>query len=247
MKWDRTDVPDSGQAIEYDANDRPPSGWLRALEVAWHVPRLLAGLGPLGPRGPVDGPPTLVIPGFMASDRTTMELRRGLARGGWRVHPWEMGLNKGAKVDTLVRLKARLDAVSDKRKVLLVGWSLGGLYARELARAHPEMVRGVVTLGSPFSGDLRTNTNVRAFYEWIAGHQVDRPPFPHILIKPPVPALAIWSRRDGIVSVRAARGMDGERDKAVELDSSHMGFAVSRIVLEQINREIAKFLEEFPG
>ena len=204
-------------------------------------------MGPLGPRGPEGGAPVLVVPGFMASDRTTMELRRGLARGGWRVHPWEMGLNKGAKIDTLVRLKARLDAVADHRKVLLVGWSLGGLYARELARAHPEMVRGVVTLGSPFSGDLKTNTNVRAFYEWIAGHPVDQPPFPRVLAKPPVPTLALWSRRDGIVSVRAARGLEGERDKSVEIDTTHMGFAVSRAALAQINREIVKFLGEFPG
>ena len=214
--------------------------------MAWHLPRVLAGLGPLGPRGAEDAPPALVVPGFMASDRTTMELRRSLARGGWRVHPWEMGLNKGAKPDTLVRLKARLDAVADPRKVLLVGWSLGGLYARELARAHPEMVRAVVTLGSPFSGDLRTNTNVRAFYEWIAGHPVDQPPFPRILAKPPVPTLALWSRKDGIVSVRAARGLDGERDKAVEIDTTHMGFAVSRAALQQINREIRSFLDQFP-
>ncbi|MDQ3074383.1 MAG: alpha/beta fold hydrolase, partial [Pseudomonadota bacterium] len=157
-----------------------------------------------------------------------MELRRGLARAGWRVHPWEMGFNKGARADTLERLKTRLDAVADKRKVLLVGWSLGGLFARELARAHPEMVRGVVTLGSPFSGDLRTNNNVRALYEWIAGHPVDQPPFPRVLAKPPVPTLALWSRRDGIVSVRSARGLDGERDKEVEINTTHMGFAVSR-------------------
>ncbi len=203
-------------------------------------------MGPLGPRGPEDGPPALVVPGLLASDRSTMELRRGLARAGWRVHPWEMGLNKGARADTLERLKARLDAVADHRKVLLVGWSLGGLFARELARAHPEMVRGVVTLGSPFSGDLRTNNNVRALYEWVAGHRVDQPPFPRVLAKPPVPTLALWSRRDGIVSVRAARGLEGERDKEVEIDTTHMGFAVSRTALSQISREIAKILEEFP-
>ena len=117
-----------------------------------------------------------------------------------------------------------------------------GEWSLRLPRIGP-----VVTLGSPFSGDLKTNNNVRAFYEWIAGHPVDQPPFPHILAKPPVPTLALWSRRDGIVSVRAARGLDGERDKAVEIDSSHMGFAVSRAALQQVNREIARFLEEFPG
>ena len=201
----------------------------------------------MGARGPEDGPPVLVVPGFMASDRSTMELRRGLARGGWRVHPWEMGLNKGARIDTLVRLKTRLDAVHEPRRVLIVGWSLGGLFARELARAHPEMVRAVVTLGSPFSGDLKTNNNVRAFYEWIAGHAVDQPPFPRITDKPPVPTLALWSRRDGIVSVRSARGLEHERDKEVEIDTTHMGFALSRSALSRINREIAIFLTEVEG
>ncbi len=230
-----------------DPDDLAPSGWSRTREVMWHMPRVISGLGAMGARGPEDGPPVLVVPGFMASDRTTMELRRGLARGGWRVHPWEMGINKGARVDTLVRLKARLDAIHDPRRVLLVGWSLGGLFARELARTHPELVRAVVTLGSPFSGDLKTNNNVRRFYEWIAGHAVDQPPFPRLTDKPPVPTLALWSRRDGIVSVRSARGLEDERDKEVEVDTTHMGFAVSRAALARINREIAIFLAEVEG
>lgn len=232
---------------EIDPDDRAPSGWLRAFEVAWHLPRLVAGLGPLGPRGPEHGPPALVVPGFLADDRTTMELRRALARGGWRVYPWELGLNKGARHDTLERLGRRLDAVHDHRKVLLVGWSLGGLFARELARHHPDKVRAVVTLGSPFSGDLKTNTNVRALYEWVAGHKVDQPPFPRITDKPPVPTLALWSRRDGIVSVRSARGLAHERDRAVEIDSSHMGFAVSRATLGEVIAEIRRFLDDHPA
>ena len=229
---------------EIDPDDRAPSGWLRLGEVAWHFPRLLAGLGPLGPRGPEGGPPALILPGFLADDRTTMELRRGLARGGWRTYGWELGTNKGAKPDTLEKLGKRLDAVHDPRKVLLVGWSLGGLFARELARTHPSKVRAVVTLGSPFSGDLRTNTNVRRLYEWVAGHPVDQPPFPRITDKPPVPTLAFWSKRDGIVSVRSARGLPGERDREVEIDTSHMGFAVSRPVLSRVVVEIDRFLKD---
>nr|WP_294846799.1 alpha/beta hydrolase [uncultured Sphingomonas sp.] len=232
---------------DFDPDDRAPSAWLRAQEVFWHMPRLLAGLGPLGPRGPEDGPPALVIPGFMATDRTTMELRRSLARDGWRVYPWEMGWNGGAKADTLERLRARLDEIHDHRKILLVGWSLGGLYARELARLHPTCVRAVVTLGSPFSGDVRTNTNVRRVYEFVAKHPVDQPPIPRLPDKPPVPTLALWSSRDGIVSKRSARGLPNERDKAVEIDTTHMGFAVSRQALAQINREIRIFLTEMEG
>lgn len=196
------------------------------------------------PRGLVNGAPALVIPGFIATDRTTMELRRALAEQGFRVHPWRQGWNLGATSDLIDRLKHSLDLIGDERPVLLVGWSLGGVFARELARAVPERVRAVVTLGSPFSGDPRLN-NVWRIYERVAGHPVDRPPIPRIFDKPPVPTLAIWSRRDGIVSPRAARGLEHERDKAVELGCGHMAFGVSRRATREVAREIERFLEEF--
>ena len=199
------------------------------------------GIGQNGPRGPLDGPPALVIPGFIATDRTTMELRRALAMSGWWVHPWEMGLNRGACDDTIARLKARLDAISPDRPVLVVGWSLGGVYARELARAYPGRVSAVVTLGSPFSGDPRMN-NVWRLYEWVAGHPVDDPPIPRISDKPPVPSLAIWSARDGIVAPRAARGLAHESDRAVELSCTHMAFGVSRRAARAVVREIDSFV-----
>jgi pimeloyl-ACP methyl ester carboxylesterase len=189
----------------------------------------------------------LVIPGFVATDRTTMDLRRALARAGWRSHPWLLGLNTGAKADTLELLERRLDEVRGRRKVLLVGWSLGGMFARQLAHRCPRKVRAVITLGSPFSGDLKTNTNVCGYYERIAGHDVYEPPFPHLTEKPPVPTLALWSRRDGIVAPRAARGRDHERDKAVEIDTYHTGFAVHRPVLMQVVNEIRTFLAEIEG
>jgi len=128
--------------------------------------------------------------------------------------------------------------------VLIVGWSLGGLYARELARQCPNRVRAVVTLGSPFSGDAHQN-NVWQLYELVAGHKVDQPPIPRILEKPPVPSLAIWSRRDGIIAPRAAYGLEGERDEAVELDSAHMAFGESRKTAEQVVREIDRFLKKY--
>ena len=247
MKWEAPPIPSD------EADFRPPSGWHRVREVAWHMPRLLSGLGPLGPRGPEDGPPALVLPGFLATDRTTMELRRALARAGWRAHPWLLGLNGGAKKNTLDLLGQRLDALAaasqdkDDRKILLVGWSLGGMFARELAHRYPDKVRAVVTLGSPFSGDLKTNTNICAFYEWIAGHDVNHPPFERMVHKPPVPTLALWSRRDGIVAPAAARGQAHEVDKSVEIDTHHMGFAVQRPALSRIIVEIRTFLTEVEG
>jgi len=108
----------------------------------------------------------------------------------------------------------------------VIGWSLGGVFARELARAAPEQVLAVVTLGSPFSGDPRWN-NVWRLYELVTRHKVDAPPIERNHAKPPVPTLALWSRRDGIVAPRAAYGLAEERDEAVELHCTHMGFAVS--------------------
>lgn len=199
-------------------------------------------IGHSGPRGPVGGQPALVIPGFIATDHTTLELRRALSGAGWRVHPWEMGLNQGARADTIERLKARLDAISPDAPVLVVGWSLGGVFARELARAYPNRVRAVVSLGSPFSSDPRAN-NVWRLYEWVAGHKVDDPPIPRIADKPPVPTLAIWSRRDGIVAPAAARGLEHESDKAVEFTCGHMAFGVSRRTARAVVREIDTFLK----
>lgn len=192
--------------------------------------------------GPEDGPPVLVIPGFLATDSTTMALRKSLAASGWRVYPWEMGLNSGVKKDTLQKLEARIDAIGSREPILLVGWSLGGLFARELARRAPDKVRAIVTLGSPFSGDPRQN-NVWKLYELVARHKVKETPIPRVVEKPPVPHLAIWSRNDGIIAPRAARGLEGERDEAVELTCSHMAFAVSRRAADQVVQEIDRFLK----
>jgi pimeloyl-ACP methyl ester carboxylesterase len=189
----------------------------------------------------------MVIPGFAANDRTTTELRRALAEAGFRVHPWRQGMNWGARADTLDRLRRAVDMCGHDEPLVLVGWSLGGLYAREIARAEPQRVRAVVTLGTPVWGDRRRYTNVWRLYEWVAGHPVDDPPIPDHPAKPPVPTLAIWSTRDGIVGVASARGTDETRDKAVEVSSTHMGFAVSKKGTRAAAREILRFLEEIEG
>jgi pimeloyl-ACP methyl ester carboxylesterase len=200
--------------------------------------------GHLRARGPADGPPAMVIPGFLSYDRHTTEMRRALAEAGFRVHPWRQGFNWGARADTLERLKRAVDACGAKEPMLIVGWSLGGLYAREIARAEPDRVRAVVTMGSPVWGDLRRYTSVWKLYERVAGHPVDKPPIPHIEDKPPVPTLALWSGRDGIVGAPSARGAENTRDKAVELDTTHMGFAMSPRVARRAAREIVSFLDE---
>jgi pimeloyl-ACP methyl ester carboxylesterase len=189
--------------------------------------RFYKSFGRLGERGPEDGPKLMVVPGFVANDRTTLGLQRALAAAGYRVTGWGLGMNRGATPETLESLARQIEAFGQGGKIILVGWSLGGVFAREAAKLRPDLVEKVVTLGSPFSGDPRGN-NVWRLYEWIAGHKVDDPPIKTDLAeKPPVPTLALWSRRDGIVSIACARGLPHESDRQVELDCSHMGFGVS--------------------
>jgi hypothetical protein len=226
----------------FTGDDAPPSGRLRLAELGWNLARFVKGFGPRRPIGPLDGPPALVIPGFLATDRTTLALRKALAGAGWRVHGWELGWNRGVQPDTIERLGERLDQIGRHEPVLVVGWSLGGLFARELARACPDRVRAVITLGSPFSGDPHQN-NVWRLYEWVAKHKVDDPPVPRITDKPPVPHLALWSRKDGLIAPRAARGLEHERDEAVELNCAHMAFGVSTRAARDVVREIDRFLK----
>ena len=225
----------------WEGDDAPPTEhhW---KELLWNAGRLLGTFRKRGPRGPDDGQPVLVIPGFLCSDQTTFSLRKRLAKHGYRVHGWKQGWNLGAREDTLEKLRERIESLGHDRKLVIVGWSLGGLFAREYARYHPDQVRAVITLGSPFSGDPRQN-NVWQLYERVAKHSVLDPPIPRVTDKPPVPHLAMWSRRDGLIAPRSARGLDHERDEEVELDCHHMAFAISPDAAKQVVREIDRFLK----
>ena len=210
--------------ISDDKRPPPLSALLR--EGVSLLKRSHAAFGRLGERGPEDGARVMVIPGFLGSDRATLGLQRALARAGYRVSGWGMGLNLGVRADTLDRLIEKLEPFVQERKVILVGWSLGGIFAREVAKLRPDLVLKVVTMGAPFSGDLRAN-NVWRLYERIAGHPVDAPPIEVDLgAKPPVPTIALWSRRDGIVAPACARGEPQESDRRIEMSCTHMGFAV---------------------
>lgn len=201
---------------------------MRIYEAVSLLPRIYRSFGRLGERGPAEGPKLMVIPGFLANDRTTLGLQRALGEAGFRVTGWGMGLNRGVTEDVVDRIVERIERFGDGGKVTLVGWSLGGVFARVVAQERPDLIEKVVTLGSPFSGDRRLNNNVWRLYEWVAGHPVSEPPIdkdPET--KPPVPTLAVWSRRDGIVSIAGARGEPHQRDAELELRCSHMGFGVS--------------------
>src|SRR3546814_14157150 len=105
----------------------------------------------------------------------TGPLRRALAAAGYDGHGWGLGRNRGLRPGVLDRLDAKVADLARNGPIIIVGWSLGGLYAREIAKRRPHDVARVVTLGSPFSGDIRANRAWR-LYEWIAGHKVDHLP-----------------------------------------------------------------------
>jgi pimeloyl-ACP methyl ester carboxylesterase len=185
-----------------------------------------------------NGAPVMTLPGFCAGDISMAQMRRNLNAAGFRAKRWKQGANLGARPDSFERLRARVDYIADRegRPVHLIGWSLGGIFAREFAKYHPDHVASVITMGSPFSGSRRAN-NAWRLYELIARHSVDDPPVPfHPDPKPPVPTYALWSARDGVSAPDSAAGLDHERDRAIELDCVHMGFAfapeVTRVVVE---------------
>jgi alpha/beta hydrolase fold len=185
-----------------------------------------------------DGHSVMVLPGFMASDQTTSRLRRSLSAAGFQSHGWGLGRNKGIKADIFGRLDDRIASLDIDMPLTLVGWSLGGLVAREYAKHAPHNVAKVVTLGSPFSGNLRAN-NAWRLYEFVAGHKIDAPPIKAVLSeKPPVPTCAFWSAQDGVVAPNSARGLRHESDCRIELDCTHMAFVARPDAIRAIAKAI---------
>lgn len=209
-------------------------------------PRLLSELASLmsatpflytAPRG--DGHPVLVLPGFGASDRSTLVLRGFLGALGYPAQPWELGTNLGPAMPELpAELARRLDEVyvaAGQRKVSLVGWSLGGVYARLMAHLHPHKVRQVITLGSPFAGHPRSTAVyriVRALSEGPLEHQpVNRLRLLAGEPLPGVPSTAVFSKSDGIVPWQIATQPPSDIAENIEVFTSHFGLGFDPTVL----------------
>lgn len=182
----------------------------------------------------------MLLPGFATHPVRMRYLARQLERAGHTVKRWGMGFNFGPTEENLAFLEARLEEVHARygRDVVLVGWSLGGLFARELAKRRPGLVAKVVTMGTPFSGNPRAN-NAWRIYQFVAGHRVDQPPIETVVAeKPPVETVALWSPRDGIISPRSARGLAHERDRAVALRCTHIGFSYAPEAIHAVLAEL---------
>ena len=212
----------------------PPSAILLALEFRafWELGALLPAWPALkrAPKG--DGHSVIVFPGLAASDGSTFPLRRYLGSLNYQTSGWNQGANYGARAGVLESCKRQvMDAVqASGQKVSLIGWSLGGIYARELSKMMPDQVRSVITLGTPFAGSIRS-TNAWRIYELTSGRRTASDHGKYDLPgAPPVPTTSLYSRSDGVVAWQGSLQAPCEvnpKTENVEVLASHIGIGVN--------------------
>ena len=190
-----------------------------------------------------DGHPVLVFPGLGASDTTTVPLRNFLRDRGYTSYPWKQGFNFGPKHGVLAACRDQLLhlATRHRGKVSLIGWSLGGIYARELAKEQPEHVRCVITLGTPFGGHPRA-TNAWRFYELVSGQSVqsDAALMAQIRQAPACPTTSIYSKTDGIVAWQCSINEQAPHTENIEVHASHIGMGMNPLALYAIADRLAQ-------
>jgi pimeloyl-ACP methyl ester carboxylesterase len=229
----------------YDFSLLEAPGWVRlALEgrAPWEFGASLAAkpLLSLAPKG--DGHPVLVFPGLIAPDMSTLPLRRFLKGRGYAAAPWKQGVNLGPRDGVIDACLARLRELYEQhgRKVSLIGWSLGGIYARELAKVYPDAVRLVITLGTPFTGHPKA-TNAWRLYELVTGHKIGAPEIHEPLrASPPVPTTSIFSRSDGVVAWQCSLEKPGPLHENIEVEASHLGMGMNPMTFYAIADRLAQ-------
>lgn len=212
----------------------PPSLWLLAMEFRafWEFGAVVPAWPALrrAPKG--DGHPVIIFPGLSASDSSTLPLRHYLRSLDYDVSGWNQGFNFGARagvLDTVSRQVKETFAATGKL-VSLIGWSLGGVYAREIAKLMPNTVRSVITLGTPFSGSPKS-TNAWRIYELTSGRKIERESTRYDLPgAPPVPTTSLFSRTDGVVAWKASvqkPSRTNPHTENIEVLASHVGLGVN--------------------
>jgi pimeloyl-ACP methyl ester carboxylesterase len=208
----------------------------------------MAALLPLlrwAPRG--EPHPVLVLPGLMASDASTRVLRAWLGRLGYPVVGWALGRNRGPTQEVMSELPLLVDRLAREHgtSVSIVGWSMGGIYARRLARRAPRQVRQVISLGSPFAltdQGMDGTPGARAYQRLAPVQSGGRTrPSRGSLARPlPVPSTAVYSRWDGVVDWRSCRQQPGPRSENVAVHSSHLGMGHDPAVLWVVADRLAQ-------
>jgi pimeloyl-ACP methyl ester carboxylesterase len=241
---ERSEPPPAGRL-------RPPGIGLLLAEVRgifeFNASLLLSPLLMRAPRG--DGHPVLTLPGFLASDLSMTPMRRYLKELGYDSYAWKMGRNIGGVSRMRAALRDRLAEIhaATGRKVSVVGWSLGGVYARDLALHAPDMVRYVVTLGSPFASDVRA-TNATRLYEALSGEAVeDNSELRNAIAGDlPVPTTSIYSCTDGVVNWRTCLLRPSDTAENIEVYlASHVGLGVNAAALWAVADRLAQPEGEF--
>ena len=215
-----------------------PGPLLMMLEARapWEYAAMLAAT-PWLSRLPVgDGHPVIVYPGLGASDITTAPLRSFLQDRGYTPYAWKQGFNFGPRAGVLDGCRAQLDQVASRHRerASLIGWSLGGLYARELAKEQPDHVRCVITLGTPFAGHPRA-TNAWRFFELVSGQATHDPALLAGLRQPPpCPTTSIYSKTDGVVAWKCSLNDPAPHTENIEVHASHVGMGMNPLALYAI-------------
>ena len=197
----------------------------------------LRKIAPLG-----DGHPVMVLPGFMGDDGYNAALRRFLGSLNYSVHGWGLGRNLGPRGGVLEGLRDRIHALHDRyeRPVSLVGHSLGGIFAREIAREYPDKVRQVISLGSPFGrGRMTASVPARLFSALNPPREL---PVDQDIIHqaPPVPCTAIYSKGDGIVNWRTTVQHDHhDRSQNIQVHGSHCGMTLNPVIWYLVAERLA--------
>lgn len=195
--------------------------------------RLLGSL----PKG--DGHSVLTLPGFMATNSSTRPMRGLLKELGYDAHGWDSGRNVRVNEELIHKLEAQLDRLYEDsgRPVSLIGWSLGGVLARELAKLQPEKVRLVMSLGSPISDD-RNHTSAARLFKFFNGDEPEKirdGQFRGLDIAPPVPTTSVLTKTDGIVhwrgSVQDPKKTNGHPSENIVVYASHCGLGVNPSVM----------------
>ncbi|MEL6726990.1 MAG: alpha/beta hydrolase [Pseudomonadota bacterium] len=196
------------------------------------------------PKG--DGHPVLVLPGFMASDRSTRPMRRLFDDLGYKSYAWGLGRNVRFNEKREQEMSDLVERIYEENgeKLSIVGWSLGGVFARELAKMHPDIIRFVISLGSPITNSRRHAAPSRLF-EAINGKETQPEAegrYRDLEAAPPVPTTSILTKTDGIVSWRGSvqcpsKGADTEN---IVVPASHVGLGVNPLVMVAVADRLAQ-------